>query len=388
MGRDQNQRDRLRQEARAAAGLCHPGIATVYALEEFGDDLYLAYEFVPGRPLRALLQAGALPIVQVVTIGAQLARALAAAHTAGVVHRDIKPENVMKTPGGVIKILDFGLARVEGTTAPTLTQAGLIVGTPAYMAPEQVLGHGVDFRTDLFAFGVLIYELASGTNPFAANTVGATFARIVETDPPPLSTAQPQSPPTLDRIVARCLQKDPAGRYDSTDELVEDFEQLEAEVSALRHTPLPHVAPRPAASVEAWRATWWRTHQVTIVALYIVAAAVGWQVKEWVEVPVTISVFIGLGAAAAIGGVLRGHLVFTEYFDRSGLPRQHRRAARTLLMVDVAMGAALVVDAIMVARWPLTAVMIMALGIIIAMAALVLEPATTKATLGEVEGGV
>lgn len=384
VGRDSSRRDRLRLEARAAAALSHPGLATVYALEEIGEDLYLAYEYVPGKPLRALLESGPLAIVQVVAMGAQLARALAAAHTAGVVHRDIKPENVMKTPSGVIKVLDFGLARVDGTTAPRITQTGVIVGTPAYMAPEQVLGQNVDFRTDLFAFGVVIYELASGTNPFAANTLAATFARIVQTDPPLLSRVQPQSPPALDRIVAKCLHKDPADRYDSTEELVADIEQLEVDLSALRHHAFAHGEQRPTETIETWRAAWWRTHQVVIVALYVVAAALGWEVKEWVKVPVTVSVFIGLSAAAVIGGVLRGHLVFTEYFDRRSLPLEGRRAVRALLMVDVAIGAALVVDAIMVATWPLTAVLIMALGIVIAMAATVLEPATTKATLGDV----
>ena len=382
VGRDSRRRERLRLEARAAAALSHPGIATVYALEEIGQDLYLAYEYVPGKPLRALLESGPLPIVQVVTVGAQLARALAAAHTAGVIHRDIKPENVMKTPSGIVKILDFGLARVEGATAPRLTQTGLIVGTPAYMAPEQVLGQSVDFRADLFAFGVVIYELASGVNPFVANTLSGTFARIVGEEPPVLSKVQPQSPPALDRIVATCLRKDPAERYDSTEDLVADLERLESELSALRQRALDRGEHRPTAAIEPWRTTWWRTHQIVIVGLYAVAAALGWQIKEWVEVPVTVSVFIGLGTAAAIGGVLRGHLMFTEYFDRWGLAAEHRRAARALLIVDVLIGCALGVDAIMLARWPLTAVLTIALGIGIALAAMVLEPATTKATLG------
>jgi eukaryotic-like serine/threonine-protein kinase len=227
VGRDPTRRERLRLEARAAAVLSHPGIATVYALEEIGDDVYLAYEFVPGEPLRAALASGPLPIGQVVTIGAQLARALAAAHTAGVIHRDIKPENVIKTPSGVVKILDFGLARMEGIPNPHLTQSGVIVGTPAYMAPEQLLGQHVDFRTDVFAFGLLIYELISGVNPFAAETVSRTFARIVEDEPPPLSRVRPESMPELDRIVETCLRKDPGDRYQSTQDLVADFEQLE-----------------------------------------------------------------------------------------------------------------------------------------------------------------
>jgi serine/threonine-protein kinase len=129
-------RERLRREARAAAALSHPGIATVYALEEIGGELYLACEYVPGRSLRAVLQSGPVPIDAVVDIGGQLARAMAAAHAHGIVHRDLKPENVVRTPAGVVKILDFGLARMEGSALTPLTQTGFIVGTPAYMAPE------------------------------------------------------------------------------------------------------------------------------------------------------------------------------------------------------------------------------------------------------------
>jgi predicted Ser/Thr protein kinase len=384
LGRDLSHRERLRHEARAAAALSHPGIATVYALEEIGDDLYLAYEYVPGVPLRALLASGPLPIVQVVAIGAQLARALAAAHTIGVVHRDIKPENVMKTPSGVVKILDFGLARME--TAPTLkiTQTGVVVGTPAYMAPEQVLGGNVDFRTDLFAFGLLIYELVSGVNPFAAKTVTGTFARIVEHEPPLLSSVRPQTVPGLDRIVSTCLRKDPVERYDSTQDLVADFEELEVEAARLRQADSDRIRYRAAAAAVSYPA-WWRTHQVTVVALYLLAAALGWQIKEWIKVPVTVSMFIALGSGAAIGGVLRGHLVFTELVNERNLAVERRRTARAQLAVDLFIACALIVDAVMLIIWPLTAVLTIALGIGIALAALVLEPATMKARLGESE---
>ena len=386
VGRDPGRRERLRLEARAAAALSHPGIATVYALEEIGDDLYLAYEYVPGETLNMVLASGPLSIAQVASIGVQLARALAAAHAGGVIHRDIKPENVVRTPSGIVKVLDFGLARVEGSTGPHLTQTGVIVGTPAYMAPEQVLGQHVDFRTDLFAFGLLIYELATGVNPFADKTISGTFARIIESEPPVVSAVRPQSLPGLDRIVATCLRKDPLERYQSTQDLVADFEQLELELVQRRQRGSGRSEPRPTA-LGAWRSTWWRTHQVVVVGLYVVAATVAWHAKEWVKEPVTVSIFIGLGAGAAIGGVLRGHLVFIEYFARPQLPAERRRIARALLIVDVLMGSALVVDAVRLAAWPLTAVLTMALGIGILLAALVLEPATTTAALEDEQSG-
>jgi hypothetical protein len=272
---------------------------------------------------------------------------------------------------------------VEGTTKQQLTQTGVVVGTPAYMAPEQVLGQHVDFRTDVFAFGLLIYELATGVNPFAARTVSSTFARIVEGDPPAVSEVRRQNLPELDRIVATCLRKDPADRYESTQDLVTDFEQLESELAELRQRERDRSGSRPTASLREWRSAWWRTHQAVVVGLYLVASALGWQVKEWVDVPVTVAVFIGIGACAAIGGVLRGHLVFTERFNRSDLAFEGRRAARALLAVDLLVAAGLIVDAIMLAASPLSAVLTMALGIGIALAALVLEPATTKAALGD-----
>ena len=380
---DPIRRERLRLEARAAAALSHPGIATVYALEEIGDDLYLATEYVPGESLRAMLAGGPVPIARVVAIGAQLARALAAAHTAGVVHRDIKPENVVRTPNGAIKILDFGLARMEGAVSPKLTQSGLIVGTPAYMAPEQVLGQNVDFRTDLFAFGLLIYELAAGVNPFAADTVSATFARIVEVDPPLLSKVQPQSLAELDRVVSICLQKDPANRYQSTEDLMADFEQLELEVARLRLHSSDHTEQQAAAVLHEPRVVWWRTHQFIVVGLYLITSTLGWYVKEWYKVAVTEFLFIALGAAAAAGGVLRVHLVFTEYFNRRNLALERRRITRALLVADLLIAVALGIDAMMLRAWPLTAMLILALGIGVALAALVLDPATTRGALGE-----
>ncbi len=138
LGRDRHRRDRLRQEARAGAALSHPGIATVYALEEIGDELYLACEHVPGPTLRTLIESGAMPVTQVVDIATQLARALATAHAQGVVHRDLKPENVVRTAAGVVKVLDFGLARMESQIPAFPIEDGDVSGTPGYMMGDPV----------------------------------------------------------------------------------------------------------------------------------------------------------------------------------------------------------------------------------------------------------
>src|SRR5262249_35239914 len=150
-----------------------------------------------------------LPLRDVLDITLQVARALAAAHAQGVVHRDLKPENVVLSASGVVKLLDFGIARVESVSNLRLTQAGAAVGTPAYMSPEEIRHTPVDFRADLFALGLLIVEAASGRNPFEADTPAASIARVVETTVPTLSSLAPPGNAELDRIVATCLRKDP-----------------------------------------------------------------------------------------------------------------------------------------------------------------------------------
>src|SRR5688572_2269351 len=277
-------RQRLLNEAKMAAALTHPGIATIYALEEIQGELYLACEYVPGAALRALVASGPLPIEEVIDIGIQLARALAEAHTKGIVHRDIKPENVIKTPSGVIKVLDFGLARAEYATRQGLTQPGMIVGTPAYLAPEQALGKETDFRTDIFTFGLLLYELASGTNPFAAGTITATIGRILNEDPPPLSAVQPHSLPALDRIVHRCLRKDPLDRYQSTQELIGDLERLRADhsrrISSTGETAIDDIGPRPAPRARQWLVN----HQVIMSVVYVMLLYPAWYARGWLEI--------------------------------------------------------------------------------------------------------
>jgi serine/threonine protein kinase len=210
--RDTTHRDRLRREARAAALLTHPGICTVYALEEFDGDLYIATEYLEGATLRDEMSSGRRPPTDlVVTTARELASALASAHANGVTHRDLKPENIMRTRDGRIKILDFGLARIDGPSAVgagTLTSAfpGAVAGTPAYMSPEQIEGRTAGPSADVFAFGVLLYEWLAGTHPFIAGSALATLARVVESTPEPLVNRG--VPPWLSDVVDRCLRKE------------------------------------------------------------------------------------------------------------------------------------------------------------------------------------
>jgi eukaryotic-like serine/threonine-protein kinase len=368
--RDPAQRERLRGEARAAAALTHPGICTVYALEEIDGDLFIASEFVDGHTLGEEIRAERRPShEEMLRTARELASALASAHAKGIVHRDLKPDNVMRGLDGRLKILDFGLARISagaGDGMPRMTKPGLLIGTPAYMAPEQLNGLPVDARADVFAVGVLLYEYASGTHPFAASTALAMMARVLESDARPL-VSRADVPSRLADVIARCLKKAPADRFGSAAELLGALGAVDIDTPG----PAPH-------------ATWWRVHQIVIAVLYVVAATLAWQLKEWIETPVTVGIFLALGAAATIGGVLRGHLVFTELMNRSRLTTERRRTHRATRLLDLLTALLLFIDAAIVARiGALPAVFTLALALGIALASLVLEPATTAAAFGE-----
>ena len=368
--RDPSQRERLRREARAAAALTHPGICTVYALEEIDGELYIATEFVDGHTLGEEIRSERRPArEEILRTARELAAALASAHAKGIVHRDLKPDNVMRGRDGRLKILDFGLARVGAGAldeAPRMTQPGMLIGTPAYMAPEQINGLPIDARADVFAFGVLLYEYACGAHPFAASTALATVARVLESDARPL-VARADVPSRVADVIARCLRKAPADRFGSAAELLGALDTADADPAA----PDPH-------------ATWWRVHQIVIAVLYIAGATLAWQIKEWVETPVTVAIFLALGAAATIGGVLRGHLVFTALMNHAQLTIERRRTRRATRLLDLLTAVLLLGDAVIVAATrALPAVFALALALGIALASVVLEPATTAAAFGE-----
>ena len=370
--REAHHRDRLRREARAAALLTHPGICTVYALEELNGDLYIATEFVEGHTLRDEIAEGKRPSLDTIIATARdLASAIASAHAKGITHRDLKPENVMRTRDGRIKVLDFGLARIDpgpGGIAATLTAPlpGGVIGTPAYMSPEQIEGRTAGPSADVFSFGVLMYEWISGRHPFQAGSPLATIARVLDSTPDPLSN-HAQVPLWLSDVIDRCLRKPANERFASASELLHAFD----------HPAIVERRPRRDS-------TWWRTHQFVAIVLYTIAAAHAWQIKEWLRDPISLWVFVAMGIAGSVGGIIRGHLIFTDVMNRPHLPSELARTKGVRLFTDVLMALLLTVDALLLTESePLTAVLTIALATGIALAAVLMEPATTAALLGE-----
>jgi len=211
---DPEARERFLREARAAGRLSHPNIVTIFDAGTSGDDAYIVMELIAGRTLSEMIAAGnRFPAFTVADIGSQIAEALDYAHAHGVIHRDIKPANIMLTPGGLVKITDFGVARLEDASR---TRVGTVLGSPRYMSPEQVRGRQVDGRSDIYSLGVLLYELVTGVCPFGAAGSGdlmKLMRDIVEHDPAPLRELAPHAPKAFEAIAARAMRKDPAERY-------------------------------------------------------------------------------------------------------------------------------------------------------------------------------
>jgi serine/threonine protein kinase/Tol biopolymer transport system component len=223
--RDPEAKARFLQEARSASGLDHPNICTIHEVGETDDGrLYLAMPSYDGETLRRRIERGPLPIDEAIDIAEQIARGLAKAHRGGIVHRDVKPANIMVTADGVVKILDFGLAKLVGAAA--ITRTGSSVGTPAYMSPEQARGEDVDHRTDLWSFGVVLYEMVAGRRPFRGDHDQAVLYGILNETPKPLGEVRPEAPPELERIVDGLLAKDPGDRYPTAEGPLGDLRAL------------------------------------------------------------------------------------------------------------------------------------------------------------------
>ena len=274
--RNQDRLHRFQQEARAVSALNHPNIITIHEIGQADSRHFIATEFVDGETLRQRMKRGLLSLAESVDIGIQVCGALVAAHNAGIVHRDIKPENLMLRRDGYVKVLDFGLAKlieptfsVSDSEAPTArilpTTPGLVMGTVKYMSPEQARGLEVDARSDIFSFGVVLYEMFAGHAPFEGKTASDLIAAILKEEPLSLTHYSPNAPDELQRILSRTLYKDKKERYQSIQDLLIDLkglkENLELE-SKQRRSTQPDVsvttssAQKAVSTGEAFTATW------------------------------------------------------------------------------------------------------------------------------------
>ena len=347
-GASPDMRERLRREARAAATITHPAIATIHALEEFDDQLFIVSEYVRGRTLRAMLADGPLPRDRAIAIGRDIANALRAAHAAGVIHRDLKPENVLLSDSGAVKVVDFGIARIDDSEVTQLTRHGALLGTPAYMSPEQLLGTTVDARTDIYAFGILLTEMITGRHP------GMTAAAV------PAATSED----VLLEVARRCTQLDPGARFPSAAALVEAFDRLDGHEQLVR-------------SQARW---WWEFHQAAVAAVYFLTLWPAWQARSAIGGTPGRAFFILILAAVVVSASLRLHRWFTSRFYPAELPWVRRRSAPWIMGGDVLFAAGLVSAPLLIrVEHSSIDVLLPSIGIGAAVAFLVIEAATTRA---------
>lgn len=375
---DQARKRRFEQEARSAAALNHQAIATIHAYEEHSGRLCIVMEYVAGETLRGSVLAGAMPAADVAQLGAEIARGLAAAHDRGIVHRDLKPENVMRTPSGEVKILDFGLARQQepqGLDAATrslgITDPGSIVGTIAYMSPEQLEAKEPDPRSDIFALGVMLYELASGVHPFTGSSAASTIANVLTQEPESLCSRDPLNPPELDRIVCKCLRKRREQRYHSAADLAADLEELARALRSGLSRPEQNVFAADASLFSGLRRflptprRWWELNLLFTIAVYMAIPFGAWGLRRADSYPWATAEFVLFLVATAALMCLRVILFEVAIVSPGQLADRVHTFARPIRAFTCIHGALLIVMAteIGLRDYPILAPSIIAIGV-------------------------
>ena len=363
--RDEQMRARLRREARAAAALSHAGIATVYALEEIGEHIFIATEYLEGQTLRDELRGGPMTESRVLDIARAIAAALTTAHDRGIVHRDLKPENVMLTSGGV-KIVDFGLAQLDVAaedlaSVTRLTDVGVMAGTPPYMAPEQLLGQATDARTDQFAFGVMLYEMLTGRHPFASGRLPSAIAKTLAANPERANVSE-----RLWAVIDRATQKAPSDRFTSMRDLAQAFD------------PGTMSAAVPAGTAGVGL-SWWSRHQLIVALAYWFMVWPTWHVHPWTG-RYGVLTFLATLAVVVIGANTRLHLWFSARTYPHQLATQRSSIRLLVRVADVVFAVQMVAIGLTIAAehtgW---SALFISFGLGAVVAFLVIEPATERA---------
>src|SRR5216683_283858 len=263
--------ERFRREARSASALNHPNICTIYEIGDDGGRPFIAMELLQGQNLSEVLAAGPMEVERLLAIALQAAAALEAAHNAGIIHRDVKPANIFITRAEQVKLLDFGIAKsanVPVSEAPAagqsrldLTRPGTPVGTPAYMSPEQVRGEELDARTDIYSFGMVLYEMATGRQASSGQSTALTYEAILHHAPTSAIRINPEIPPKLEEIIEKTLEKDRELRYQSAGELRADLKRLKRDMESVELRVAAGLAAGPRA------VQWWRSKQALVIAV-------------------------------------------------------------------------------------------------------------------------
>jgi len=384
LARDSRQRDRLRNEARAAAKVAHPNIAHVYALEEHDRGTFIVSEYIDGHTLREEVEKGALPPALAVSTVVQIARAVGAAHDQQIVHRDLKPENVMRTRTGDVKVLDFGLA-LSLSANTRLTATGVLLGTLVYMSPEQLRGEEAVPASDIFALGLMLHELMSGEHAFEGKDVVSRMTQVLSHEPRALPREVSAAAPLLPGIIRKCLAKAPADRYGSMGELVAELESVTTGVA----TPRPASGALGREVVETFAESSWKLHQAVISVVYPLTLVAIWFTRPgfqsgWPHA----AFFVAAVVAAALNVTLRLHLVFAARMGRAQLGEAIARARPLVRLSDWAMSALLLVGAglALVGGVTWNAAVLAALAVCNTVAFLVIEPGTEGAAFREDDG--
>ncbi len=401
-GDDAGLRRRLATEARTASGLAHPGIATVFDLVEDTEASFIVYEFVDGRTLRTELADGRFRTQDLVEAGVQLADALAAAHSAGIIHRDLKPENIMVIPAtdcrGRMKILDFGLARPfvqqphpnelgsAATTISAYSVPGFVAGTIAYMAPEQLDGAAPGARSDIYALGLVLYEMATGCHPFRGRNSSSTIANILTQTAAPLRNHDPSAPAELDRIIHKCLRRPAAERYQSARELYTDLRNFRSDFgdsSAGSEPQREQVLMRKllgSAGARPYRL--WEILHIKMCIRCVLLVYLAWRFKAVTTGTFGLAIFFSELFCGTTLCLFSAFLLYLGAIDRGVLATEARRFAPWFRALGLANGLlALCMAAYIAEPHTILALLLALLGIAVAITALTFKPALDRAAV-------